>query len=168
MTLLKELFDDTFNMLNIVATDPQKDGAFKNSCREFFSYVRPVFFIPQETYDLVLETVTTNTLCGLKDTTDAFGLEVGSFEIVEFSQLTDCVGIRVKPLDFNTFKLEDGYTGAFNYVVEYMLKKVERNNMKMLKSAGIDDGEGFETEDISVIRDYLKKEFGVTTVGLVM
>ncbi|WP_294958815.1 hypothetical protein [Sulfurovum sp.] len=168
MTALRTLFDDTFAMVNIVSTPEQADTAFRNTCREFFSYVRPVFFIPQGTYDAILEAINVNTVCGFKDTSNLFGLDVGSFEVSEMVQLDDCVGIRVKPLDYDTFKLDDGYTGAFCYIAEYMGKKVEKNNMNMLKSAGIDNGDGFEIEDISVIRDYLKKEFGITAVGLVM
>lgn len=169
MTPIQELFDDTFTMLNAVATDPQKAVVFKTASREFFSYVYPIFFITFEQYNTVLLTVTEEELrTNYEDTTNIFNLSVGNIEIVELIKLTDCVAIRVKPLDYATFKLEDGYSGAYQYVVEYMLKKLERDNMSMLKSAGIEDNESLEVEDIATIRDYLKKEFGITTVGLVL
>ncbi len=169
MTLLQDLFNDTFSMLNVVATDTQKAVVFKTASREFFSYVAPIFYITYDTYNAILLTVPEETLRNnYSDTTDIFGLGIGNIKIVDLVKLDESVALRVKPLDYATFKLEDGYTGAYQYVIEYMLKKLERDNMSMLKSAGIEDNESIDVDDITVMRDYLKKEFGIAVVGLVM
>lgn len=167
MTQLRQLFDDTFNMLNSVATATQQELAFKNASREFFSYVFPIIYITNVKYEEVTISVGEDIVMGFEDTGDILGLGIGDFTVVEVIYLENKVAFRIKPNSFSDFLLNDSYIGSYQYVVEYMLKKVERNNMKMLKSAGIDDGESIDVEDISQIRDYLKKEFGVTAVGLV-
>jgi len=167
MTKLKELFEDTFNMLNIIATDTQKEAVFRTSCREFFSYVAPVHFIEFETYNNAVNAKGESIKCGFVDDSNLLSLGMGSIKIIETASLNDCIGVRIKPMDYDIFMLEDGYTGAFQQVVEFMLKKLECDNMRMLKSAGIDDGEGFENEDINALRDYLRKEFSIETARLV-
>jgi len=166
MTLVSEIFTDTFTMLNIVATPEQKDNAFKNASREFFSYVSPIIFISNTRWEEIIEAEEVG--CNFIDDDDSLNLNIGSFKIIEIAQMNDCVGIRVKPLDYDDFKLDDGYIGAYQFVAGFFLRKVERDNMRMMKSAGIDDGEGFQEEDIQAVRDYLRKEFGITAVGLVM
>lgn len=168
MTELRTIFDDTFTMLNIVATEEQKETAFRNTSREFFSYVSPVLMIPNEKYIDVTSAIDITIGYGYEDDIDIFNVGIGDFKIVEISELDEFVALRIKPVGNGLFYLEDGYIGAFQQVTEYFLKKLEKDNMRMLKSAGIDDGEGFEVEDIQTIRDYLRKEFGVTTAGLVM
>lgn len=168
MTELRQLFDDTFSMLNIVATPTQEEMAFKNASREYFSYVYPIFFIPTLDYELIVLDLGEEVVMGFEDRGNLMGRDMGDFKVMEAITLTDYKAFRVKPINTASFALEDSYVGSFQYVCEYILKKIERDNMRMLKSAGIDDGEGFEIEDISQVRDYLKKEFGVTAVGLVM
>lgn len=166
MTLVKDIFNSTHTMLNIVATADQLSNAYLVAYREFFAIVTPTIFIRNDIVAELLEAGIELTE-GLEDTTDALGLGIGAFRIVETVEMIDHTAILIKPMDPETFKLDFNYVGAFQYVSEFFLKKVERDNMRMLKSAGIDDGEMFEEGDIIALRDYLKQSFSVISVGLV-
>lgn len=164
MTSTRTIFDNTATSLNIVATDTQLDAVFSSISREFFSYVYPVEFVSY----VKLEELGITLYDGYVDNNDVLGLGMGSFKIKELSALIDGYGIRVEPVDIEVFSLPNNYAGAFQYVSEYFLSRIEKENMDVLRSAGIDNVETTEPIDLLQIREYLRKEFSITTVGLVM
>ncbi|NOR58052.1 MAG: hypothetical protein GQ474_05965 [Sulfurimonas sp.] len=168
MTQLKTIYDESAVTLNIVATDIQLNAVFNMATREFFSYVYPIFFIQEEDFERIQNSIEETIKYGYKDTTDALEVGAGDFKVMELVRLDDLIGMRVKPLNYNAFLLEEGYSGAFQFCCEFFLHKIEKENMSMLKSAGIEDNESYDTQDINTLRDYLRKEFGVTTAGLII
>lgn len=164
MTSTRTIFDNTAISLNIVATTEQLNAVFASASREFFSYVYPVAFVSYEK----LEEIDLTLYEGYIDNADTLGLGMGNFTVKEYSPLIENVAIRVEPLDVLQFSLPNNYAGAFQYVSEYFLSKVEKENMDILRSSGIDNLDGGEVIDLQQIREYLRREFGVTAVGLVM
>ncbi|MGW8169641.1 MAG: hypothetical protein ACWGHH_06520 [Sulfurovaceae bacterium] len=157
MQALRDIFEKTLGTLNIVATPEQAENAFTVACREFFSYVTPLYEVP------LIDGLT----IGGEIINDELGLGIGKFRITSVTDILIGYMIGVKPIDYSDFKIDYGYMGAFQYVCEYMLKKVERDNYLMIKSAGIEEPETIDVENIAELRDYLKKEFSITPAGLI-
>lgn len=159
MRELRDIFDNKSQMLNITATIQQLDAVFQVSCDEFFSYVSPIYSTIS-TDDLTL-------LIGSTIENNELGLGIGKFKLLNAVQTLSQWLLVVKPADIDNFTLNYGYIGQFQYVCEFFLKTVEKDNLLMLRNAGIEEPESIDIENIDTLRDYLKKEFACESSNLI-
>lgn len=161
LTLLRNLYDTQVNALNIVASVEQLDAGFSLASNEFFSVVFPMHEVPHDHPDASLLTQ------GFEDTSNVFSFNIGGYIVKEFFSLVSTYAVRVEPIDIGDFKLYHTYSSDYNRVCRYYLKQIEKDNMMMLKGAGIDQVMYEDVEDIQIIKDDLYKKYGVTYSYLV-
>jgi len=159
---LRALYTDEVNSLSVVAIDTQLDSTFRKSCNEFFSVVKPVSFIQSSSPLAPL------AVFGLVDTVDTFGFGIGSYRIVQTFVLESTLGVRVEPLDYESFKVGMDYTADFQRVCRFFLKQLEKDNVTNLKGFGIDLIQYDQSEDLQQLRDELQRKYTALGAKLIV
>jgi len=151
MNKIIDIFNETLIALNLTITEDQKMPIFRLINRKFFSSVQPI--ARYDDFDYFMEHI-------LKDN--------NTFEVIDYEERDNETVAKIKPLDYNEFKLDYSYLDAYQTVCEMILERFESYNMQTLRGLGVNDVDTKIDISYQEVDEYLFKKFSMASVDLIV
>ena len=159
-TLIKTIFTDTENALNVVVIDTQETAIFNLINRKYFSIVKPLSDLIPKTKDVKEGDIFTTA-------TDPFSLGIGDYKVFEVIKQKGGAVLRTEPTDYENYKIGLNYTDTYQTVCEAILERFEGYNMQTLKGIGVEDLEQKMDLNYEMLDQLLYKKHNILGFAIV-